>query len=277
MKFSFLTNKSIGLFLTCYLFLFLQSCNAYKELAYLKNVNEITKEELLSTSGVHEAKIMPNDIISITVNSTISGAANDFNLPMVPANLNNAIQTSTTPVSSTTGSLQNYIVDKDGKINFPVLGELTIGGMTTDEAQSYIVGKIYPQYITEKPIVNIRFLNFKVSVLGEVARPGIYETENGQMTIFDALAAAGDLTIYGKRDNVLLVRTDEHGELAVRRVNLQDKSTILDKDIFFLQQNDKLYVEVNKARGNSSRFGTLETLGLSALSIMISVIAIVSR
>lgn len=256
---------------------FFSSCNAYKELPYLKNGEQLSPDILQQTAGVHEAKIMPNDIISITVNSSIPGATTDFNLPVVPANTEEVIQKTLTTATSTTGSLQNYIVDKNGDINFPVLGELKLGGLTTKDAQDYIATLIYPKYITVKPIVNIRLLNFEVSVLGEVARPGIYNSKNGQMTILDALAAAGDMTVYGKRDNVLLVRTEENGKIAMYNINLQDKNLVLNKDLFYLQQNDKLIVETNKAKGNNSRFGSFESISLSAVSIIISVVAILIR
>lgn len=255
---------------------FFSSCNGYKQLPYLKNADYTIPEELTSMTSVHEPIIMPNDIISITVNSTIPGAAVDFNLPILPSNLNNAIQ-STVTSSASAGSMQNYLIDKDGKLNFPVLGELKLGGMTAKEAQDYISSLISPRYIAEKPIVNIRFVSFTVSVLGEVAKPGIYNSSNGQMTILDALAAAGDMTIYGKRDNVLLVRLLENGEVVTHRIDMQDKNLIFSKDLFYLQQNDKIYIEPNKAKGNNSNFGTLQTIGLSALSIVISVIAIITR
>ncbi len=258
------------------LIVFLGSCTGYKELPYLKNAEKISPEVLSSIAAVHEPKIMPHDIITITVNSNIPGAAVDFNLPLVPTNLGSAIQTGVA-YSNTSGSLQNYLVDKDGKINFPILGELSIGGMTSKEAQDYIVSLIYPRYIAEKPVINIRFVNFGVSVLGEVAKPGVYTSANGQMTILDALAAAGDMTIYGRRENVLLLRIQENGEIAMHRIDLQDKNLVLNKDLFYLQQNDKLYVETNKAKGNNSRFGTFESISLSALSIVISVIAIITR
>ncbi|OJU46906.1 MAG: hypothetical protein BGN96_00895 [Bacteroidales bacterium 45-6] len=128
-----------------------------------------------------------------------------------------------------------------------------------------------------KPIVTVRMLNFKVSVLGEVTKPGTYQSENGEMTIFDALAAAGDLTIYAKRNNVMLIRTTESGNVVTYRVNLQDKNSVANKDIFYLQQSDKLYVETNKAKGNNSQFGTLETFGLSAISLVVSVAAFITR
>jgi polysaccharide export outer membrane protein len=251
--------------------LFFASCGSYKKLSYLKEAQE--KEKI--TANFHEPKIMPNDILSITVNSTVAGAALDFNLSVLPQNSNSLsnsiVQTQTTTFS---GTLQTYIVDKTGQINFPVLGSLSIGGMTIKEAQEHISSLIYPRYITEeRPIVNVRFLDFKVYVLGEVLRPGIYNSINGQMTIFDALAASGDLSIYGKRDNVLLIRTDEKGNITFHRINLQNKDFIQNQDLYYLQQNDKLYVETNKAKGNNSSVGTLQSLGLSAVSILISVIS----
>lgn len=260
--------------LLLFLIIIFSSCNSYKQLPYLKDAGGISPE-ILSTS-IHEAKIMPNDIISITVNSTVPGAAVDFNLPLVPTNLSSPLQTTIAPSTANSGGLQNYMVNKDGKIDFPVLGTLKVGGMTTNEVQDYLVSLIYPRYIVEKPIVNVRFLNFEVSVLGEVNKPGVYNSQNGQITIFDALAEAGDMTIYGKRDNVLLVRTLESGETAMYRINMQDKNLLKNENIFYMQQNDKLYVETNKAKGNNSSFGTMQSIGLSALSIIVSVISVVA-
>lgn len=256
---------------------YLSSCTSYKKLTYLEGVQDISASTLANMGGVHEPRIMPNDILSITVNSEIKGAAEDFNLPLIAPGSESEIQKSYNTSNTSTGTLQNYLVDKDGAINFPVLGRLDLNGMTISDAENFIESAIYPQYITVRPIVTIRQLNFYVSVLGEVNKPGIYKTDNGQMTILDALAAAGDMTIYGVRDNVLLVRTESNGELSFHQINLQDKNTVLDKNFFYLQQNDKLYVQVNKAKGNSSRFGTLETVGLSALSVIISLIAIATR
>lgn len=260
--------------LLIFLIIIFSSCNSYKQLPYLKDAAEISPE-VVSTS-IHEAKIMPNDIISITVNSTVPGAAVDFNLPLVPTNLSSPLQTTIAPSTANSGGLQNYMVNKEGKIDFPILGSLKVGGMTTNEVQDYLVSLIYPRYIVEKPIVNVRFLNFEVSVLGEVNKPGVYNSDNGQITIFDALAEAGDMTIYGKRDNVLLVRTLESGETAMYRINMQDKNLVKNQNIFYLQQNDKLYVETNKAKGNNSSFGTMQSIGLSALSIIVSVISVVA-
>ena len=256
--------------------LFFFSCNAYKELPYLQESETISQEDLRNTATLYDAKIMPKDVLSITVNASTS-AASDFNLPLIPYNSKEAVQLSVQASSAASGSLQTYMVENDGTITFPVLGKVHVGGMTKTQAQIYIASLIYPQYLSKNPIVNIRFTNYKVAVLGEVARPGEYSTSNDRISIFEAIAKAGDLTIYGKRDNVLLTRVDEHGMKKIYRINLQDKSLLLNPELYYLQQNDQIYVETNAAKGNSSRFGSFETISMSALSIVISVISIVLR
>lgn len=257
--------------------LLLSSCTSYKKVPYLKEIETSSKDTIDYAFPINEPRIMPNDIISITVNSTLVGAVADFNLPLVPNNLNKVDQSVITPSSTGAGSMQNYWVDKSGNVDFPVLGQIKIEGMTLEEAKNTIENLIYPKYISERPIVNIRFINFKVSVLGEVLRPGVYTAENGQMTILDALAAAGDMTIFGKRNNVLLVRTQSNGNLETYRINLQEKDIVLNPELFYLQQNDKIYVEPNKTRGNNASVGSVETVGLSLLSILISLAIVLTR
>lgn len=264
--------RKIFILLTSVFFL---SCNSYKDLIYLNDINEKDSAYLSEIGSVHEPKIRPNDILSISVISEIRGAAEDFNLPLLAVGSESDVQVVGASRNSS-GTLQNYLVDKDGKIDFPVLGSLTLKDMTVTEAQEYIQNAIYPEYIYTKPIVNIRQLNFTISVLGEVNKPGTYKADNGQITIFDALAAAGDMTIFGKRDNILLMRTQNNGKLTFHRIDIRNKNTVLNKNIYYLQQNDKLYVQANKAKGNSSSFGTMQTVGISALSVIISVIAIIA-
>lgn len=268
--------KKISLWVASALIL-LSSCTAYKKIPYLENAETISTDEFTKAAKNYEAVIMPKDVLSITVNTPTNAASKDFNLPIVPQEINDVLQTKVSATSSATGGLQNYIVDNDGYIDFPVLGKIQIGGLTKSGAEKKIYDLIYPKYLTEKPIINIRFLNYKIAVLGEVAKPGIYTSNNEQMTLLDALACAGDLTIYGKRENVLLIREGADGTRSVKRINLQDKNTLLDNDIYYLQQNDKIYVEPNKAKGNNSSFGTLESLALSGLSLLISIIAIIVR
>lgn len=255
----------------------ISSCTSYKKIGYFNNIDE-TANTLQGLNGIHEPRIKPYDILQITVNSTIPGAAADFNMPKVPVNLNNI---STTSPTATSQELQDYLVNENGMISFPVLGDIKASGKTTTELEQYIISQITPKHIIQAPIVNVRYKNFEVSVTGEVNRPGTYSSDNGQITILEALAAAGDMTIYGKRDNVLLIRINETGAYDIRRLNMQDATLLENKDIFYLQQNDMLYVEPNKTRGNNSRFGTLESLSvtatLSALSVIISIIGIITR
>lgn len=272
-------NKFLSLNKLLFVFsiLLLSSCTAYKKIPYLENAETLSQEELRATALKYEPKIMANDILSITVNSPAPGITSDFNLPLLPQGSTSVEQSAYNKATSTSGTLQNYIVDKDGNIDFPVIGVIKVSGLTKSALEKKVARLISPKYLTEEPIVNVRFLNYKVAVLGEVNEPGVYSSENGVFTLFDAIAMAGDLTIYGKRENVMLLRENDNGELAVFRINLQDKDLLLNKHIYYLQQNDKIIVEANKTRGNSASIGTLETLGLSALSIVISVVAIITR
>jgi polysaccharide export outer membrane protein len=263
--------------LTLLLPLLLGSCTAYKKIPYVVDAEKISQGELARAAENYEAVIMPKDVLSITVNTPTNAASRDFNLPLVPQEATDVIQTRVSSAAGGYGSLQNYIVDNDGYINFPVIGKVKIGGLKKSEAEKQIYSLVYPRYLKEDPIVSIRYLNYKVAVLGEVAKPGIYTSANEQMTLFDALASAGDLTIYGDRKSVLLVRELANGERNYKRINLQDKNILLDNDIYYLQQNDKIIVSPNKAKGNNSSFGTLESIALSGLSILISVISIITR
>jgi polysaccharide export outer membrane protein len=119
------------------------------------------------------------------------------------------------------------------------------------------------------PIITIRILNYSINVLGEVFRPGKFETTNERMTIFEGLALAGDMTIYGRRDNVKVLREDVNGERIIYTLNLNDRS-IFNSPAYFLEQNDVLYVEPNQSRANSSKYGAAETYRISTLSVLIS-------
>lgn len=249
----------------------LTSCTAYKKIPYVENAETLKQSDLAGVALNYEAKVMPNDILLITVNTPTPEASKDFNLPLVPQTSRNISPTDINATTDNNGSLQNYIVDQDGYINFPILGKIKVGGLTKRQVEQAIHDKIYPGYTKENPIVTMRFLNYRVTVLGEVAKPGIYSSETAKMTLFDALASAGDLTIYGKRDRVLLIRMDEHGEKHIYPVNLQDKNLLLNNNLYNLQQNDVIYVEPNKTKGNDSQIGSLQNLVLSGLSLLVSI------
>lgn len=232
---------------------------------YIKNIDNISAEQLKNSAMVYEAKIMPKDILTIAVNTTVPEAA-------APFNLGSSAGSGIATASGVAGAeLQTYIVDNNGYIEYPVVGSLFVKGLTRVQLQELIKSKIHPAYITEVPIVNVRFKNYKISVLGEVSRPGTFIQQNEQCTIFDALALAGDLTIYGRRDNVLLVRENEDGTKLMKRINLQDANLLLDPEVYYLQQNDVLYVEPNRTRAQAGNIGTGDTFTITIISTLITV------
>lgn len=236
------------------------SCVQVKDIAYVQQTNQ--NQVVLDNTG-HDARIKPKDILYITVVSSEPAASMRYNLisPQIDGTLS-YIQSQPT--------LQNYLVGNDGTINFPSLGVISVKGLTTSEVEDVVRKKLEPFFTDELPIITVRIMNFSVSVLGEVLRPGKFETSNGRMTIFDALALAGDLTIYGRRDNVKVLRENEDGKTVVYLLNLSDKK-MFDSPAFYLEQNDVVYVEPNQSRANSSKYGTAENFRISTLSILLSV------
>lgn len=215
---------------------------------------------------LYDAKIMPKDLLTITVNTTDPEAAAPFNLT-VQSSINAGRNTSLTqqPV------LQQYLVNNEGTIDFPVLGRLHVGGLTKTEAEDLIREKLKP-YLqkTETPIVTVRMANYKISVLGEVAKPGTFTVSNEKVNVLEALAMAGDMTIWGIRDNVKLIREDAAGKREIISLNLND-ADIVTSPHYYLQQNDILYVTPNKTKAKNSDIGQSTSLWFSATSILVSI------
>ena len=233
--------------------LLFSSCFSYKKVPYLKDSQEINSQ--LKQLPMYDAKIMPKDLLTITVNTTDPEVAAPFNL---------TVQSSGNGQSS----LQQYLVSNEGTIDFPVLGTLQVSGLTKSEAENLIREKL-GVYLKETPIVTVRMTNYKISVLGEVASPGMFTISNEKVNIFEALALAGDLTIYGKRNNVKLIREDAAGQREIIELNL-NKSDIITSPYYYLQQNDILYVTPNKTKAKNSDIGQGTSLWFSATSILIS-------
>ena len=165
--------------------------------------------------------------------------------------------------------------DNNGNIEFPVVGTLHVGGLTKKQAEDLVKSKIKPYLAdSEKPIVTVRMASYHVSVIGEVTKPGIISVPQEKMSVLEALAQAGDLTIYGKRDNVLLIRQDAEGEKHTYRMNLND-ANIINSPFYYLQQNDIIYVEPNKVKAQNSSIGSSTTLLMSGLSILTSIASLV--
>ena len=245
----------------------LTGCGSYKKVPYLQDVDMVmTNQDLLP---MYDAKIMPKDLLTITVNCSDPEAAAPFNLTVqtaYEASRNNQLIQSAT--------LQQYLVNNDGTIDFPVLGALTIGGLTKGEAENLICEKL-GEYLKETPIVTVRMTNYKISVLGEVTRPGMFTISNEKVNIFEALALAGDLTIYGMRDNIKLIREDASGKREIVTLNL-NKADILTSPYYYLQQNDILYVTPNKIKAKNSDIGQSTSVWFSGTSVFVSLVNIIA-
>ena len=240
----------------------LTSCSSPKNVAYIKNSEQV---DLSRSEFLYDARIMPKDVLTITVNTVNPDAAAPFNLVVRPTLTN----TSST-IGTSSGSLQTYLVSNDGTIEFPVLGTLQVGGLTKNECEKMIHDKIMP-YLNakENPVVTVRMANYKISVLGEVNRPGMFTVSNEKINIFEALAQAGDMTIYGVRDNVKLIRENQSGRKEIHTIILND-ANLINSPYYYLQQNDILYVEPNNVKSQNSKVGQVTTLWFSATSILIS-------
>ena len=247
--------------------LLLAACQSYKKVPYFQNVevvNEVEQQEKL-----YDAKIMPKDLLTIVVSCTNPELAIPFNLTVAS---NAGIAVSTSSYVTTQPVLQPYLVDNEGNINFPVLGELKLGGLTKREAEQLIIDKLKP-YMKETPIVTVRMVNYKISVIGEVTRPGTFTISNEKVNLLEALAMAGDMTVYGLRDNVKLIREDANGKQQIVTLALNKAETIL-SPYYWLQQNDIVYVTPNKAKARNSDVGNSTSLWFSATSILVSIVSL---
>jgi polysaccharide export outer membrane protein len=213
---------------------------------------------------MYDAKIMPKDLLTITVNTSDPEASAPYNLVVQTAmNATSARSTYSQP------TLQQYLVSNEGTIDFPMLGRLDVMGLTKSEAEDMIREKLAPHF-TEMPIVTVRMSNYKISVLGEVAKPGTFTVSNEKVNILEALAMAGDLTVWGLRDNVKLIREDAKGKREIILLNLND-ANIVNSPHYYLQQNDIVYVSPNKTKAKNSDIGQSTSLWFSATSILISI------
>lgn len=235
------------------------SCSPVKDISYFQQLGQSANGEI---HAEYSARIKPKDILSITVVSSEPDASRRYNLiaPQLEANIG---------YLQGQPMLQNYLVDEDGNINFPSLGALQVKGLSTKEVELLIEDQLKNYFTEEMPIITARIMNYSVNVLGEVQRPGQFETENGRMTILEGLSLAGDMTIYGRRDNVKVIRQDANGKILVYTLNFNDKN-VFNSPGFFLEQNDVVYVEPNQSKANSSKYGAAETFRISTLSVLIS-------
>lgn len=239
------------------------SCVSRKQLTYFQPVTAESADSINARMQRQpEPCIKINDALVITVSALDPEAVVPYNLPSV------SYASPGSTVVPTSSSYQYYTVDKDGNIQFPVLGTLHVEGLTQSAVVALIEERLKTQLVD--PIVTLRFLNAKVTVLGEVKNPGSYALNNGRMTLLEALGAAGDLTQYGRRDNVLITR-ENNGKLEFVRINL-NTDEVFTSPYFYLQQNDVIVVEPNQARSTSNQTISLWLSMISTVSSAATVV-----
>ena len=258
--------------------LLLGSCSTPKNITYFQDV---TQGSLIDPTKQLDIKVKPEDKLSIIVTTQDPALSNLFNLVQVQTRLGNTTTSTTGAPGNNDGRISYYTVNKYGNINFPILGELHIGGMSRYEVAEYIETKLKENNLIKDPIVTVEYINTGLSIIGEVTRPGRYEFNKDRLNIIDALAMAGDLTTNGQRENVMVMRENEDGKQQVYKINLTDLNSIAQSPVYYLQQNDVIYVEPNDkkkrdttASGNSafnpSFWVSIGSLGVTIATLIIT-------
>ncbi|RPE08439.1 polysaccharide export protein [Chitinophaga lutea] len=243
------------------------SCVNTKKAAYFNNLNDTT---LASVKVDFEPVIQKNDMLQINVTAANPTEAALFNLPNtysaggMPTG-NNSAQVVTAGAANPAAG---FLVNQQGNIQYPVLGQLKAAGLTKKALTDTITNQLLNRKLLVDPVVSIRFLNYRVTVLGEVAHPAVVNVSSEKISVLEALGMAGDITIYGKKENVLLIR-EEDGVRTTRRLNLNDKAS-LSSPYFYLKPNDIVYVEPTKSKvATTSKANTVVPIVLSALSLVV--------
>ncbi len=237
------------------------SCASRKDMAYL---NDIENQATTNSSVDYEVRLQKDDLLSIIVSAENPEVTYPFNLPQIQANYS---------IEDTQGNIKTYLIDKEGYIDFPVLGKVKLDSLSRLEANKKLTDLISKHI--KNPSINLKILNYKVSVLGEVNKPGTFPVQSDRVTILEALSMAGDLTIFGKRNNILLIR-ETYGTKSYNRIDIT-KSDFTQSPFYYLSQNDVIIVEPNKTKMNSSNFGPNITATISALSLLGTIILLISR
>ncbi len=253
--------KKISLLTLLLTLLLFGSCQSYKQVPYLQG-SENFKET--KAEPLYDARIMPKDLLTIVVSCPEEPElAEPFNLTVASPLLTNSRNLTQQP------TLQQYLVDNDGNIDFPILGTIHLGGLTKSEAEQLIKDQLKPQF-KQMPIVTVRMVNYKISVIGEVSHPGTFTISNEKVNLFEALAMAGDLTIYGMRDNVKLIRENRVGERQIITLNLNNPD-ILQSPYYYLQQNDIVYITPNKTKAKTADISTSTTIWFTLIGSLLSI------
>ncbi|MEC7784222.1 MAG: polysaccharide biosynthesis/export family protein [Bacteroidota bacterium] len=268
MRLKFRIKKCIGVLLVC---LCMGSCVARKDVVYFLDQDELNDQlSDLNLSSGSNPTITYNDQLAITVTALEQEAAIPFNLPMVGTGT--IIDNELTP-NRTQPQIQTYLVDSSGNIEFPVLGSIEVYGLTRKELAQKLKERI-SAYVKE-PVVIVRISNFKITVLGEVARPGTFSINDEYISLPKALGLAGDLTIYGKRKNIKILRETD-GKMIQASLDLTDKA-IVSSPFYYLKQNDIIYVEPNKPQRQAASYNRNASVYISVASVLVSLIVLIAR
>lgn len=236
-------------------------CSTTKDVAYVQTAEN---EMIIASNELHEARIMPKDIVTITIQA---------NSPDAVAAFNGIYWSPNQQYNTIAQQIRQFLVDNDGKVDLPVIGLLDLSGLTIREAETKIKLAL-KKYIKEVTSVNLQIKNYRYSVIGEVNRPGTFIAENTKVTIFEALANAGDMTIYGLNREIQLMREESDGSKRLVTLDLQDTS-ILSSPYYYLQQGDVIYVKPNNAKASNRNISSGTTIWVSIASLGFSLANII--
>lgn len=248
-------------FLLFILVISVASCASRKKLVYLQNADSM---QVSSTEYSFEPTIKVDDLLTIIVSAETPEVTIPFNLPQIPGNYQSG---------SNQPGLKTYLVDASGKIDFPVIGVIELAGLSRSAAIEKLKIAI-SEYIIN-PSINLRIQNYKITILGEVRSPGSYELKSERVTLLEALSMAGDLTIYGKRENILIIR-DLDGVKSFHRVDITS-ADFINSPYFYLTQNDQIVVEPNRTKINAAAVGPNTSVIISAISLLVSITVILLK
>ncbi len=227
----------------------LVACSTPARITYFQDLRPGESEQQVVAAT--EIKVRPGDKLSIIVNSRDPQLTQLFNLPYVTQQIGRGSTSTSSSSNATSQGVSGYTVDEEGMIDFPVLGKIEIAGKNREEIAAFIKEELLAKNLVKDPVVTVEYMNLCISVLGEVASPGRYSIDRDKVTLLDAISMAGDLTIYGKREKVLVLR-EENGVQRVYGVNLCSAEHLYTSPVYYLRQNDVVYVEPNNVRARQA-------------------------
>jgi polysaccharide export outer membrane protein len=249
--------------------LFLGSCGVPKDVTYFQEIDNLNQKQLELMNQSYNTKICEDDMLTINVASWDPTVTIPYNPPAYSYYPQGELQTNS---ASNVETLYSYIVDKEGYINFPVLGRIHLTGLTIQEASKKLQDMI--REAVPDALVNVQIVNFKVGIFGEVARTNTYSIKNQRISILDLIAMAGDLTINANRKNILLIR-DNNGQKEMARLDMTDPA-IFASPYFYLKQNDMVYVEPNDAKKRNANYSSAQQYTLTIVSTIMTSVNVVS-